>query len=165
MRYSVVPVTRDHARDIAGWRYPGAFAVYNFGDDVADTVTWALEPGNRVHVLLAEDGSLAAYCSYGVDGRVPGWRYDDSALDVGLGLRPELTGRGLGQRVLEAACAFAEASLGATSLRVTVAAFNERALEVCRRAGFREIAEFARPDGRGFRVLVRAGPASETSVS
>jgi [ribosomal protein S18]-alanine N-acetyltransferase len=117
-------------------------------------VAWALDPANRVHAVVWGDGSLVAYCSYD-DGRVPGWEYDDSALDVGVGLRPELTGQGLGQAVIESVIANAEDAFGESSFRVTVASFNTRALAVYRRAGFEEVAEFETPEGGLFTVLVR----------
>ncbi len=74
---------------------------------------------------------------------------DPSALDVGIGLRPDLTGRGMGTSVLEAILAFAQERHAPTGFRATVAAFNERSLRVCEKVGFRRDRTFVRRDPRG----------------
>ncbi|EFC86399.1 GNAT family N-acetyltransferase [Parafrankia sp. EUN1f] len=60
------------------------------------------------------------------------------ALFYGLGLRPDLTGRGLGERFVRAGLAFAHSIHGRRSVVLDVAAFNERAVRVYRRVGFTE---------------------------
>lgn len=155
MRFAIARLTEAHARDITGWPYEAEYALYSFGEDVEGTVNWALDPMNRIHAVVGADGSLVAYCSFGADGQVPGWEYDDTALDIGVGLRPELTGQGLGQAVIEAAVAHAEDAFEASNMRVTVAPCNERALTVCRRAGFEDVAQFEGRQGRSYTVLVR----------
>jgi GNAT superfamily N-acetyltransferase len=72
------------------------------------------------------------------------------ALDVGLGLRPDLIGRGLGAGFLDAISTFAARQLGHRRLRVTVAAWNLRAIRLYEKAGFRTGHTFTRdtPSGR-----------------
>ncbi|MCY7399402.1 MAG: hypothetical protein LH477_00300 [Nocardioides sp.] len=60
-----------------------------------------LDPEVGYHAVMAED-RLIGFRSFGPDGQVPGWEYDDSALDTGGGLRPELTGQSLGRAVISA---------------------------------------------------------------
>ena len=62
--------------------------------------------------------------------------------EIGLGLRPDLTGRGLGESFLRACLHFASAVLGAQSYTLAVAAFNRRAITVYERAGFQEVERF-----------------------
>ena len=63
-----------------------------------------LNPEVGYHAVMAED-RLIGFRSFGPDGQVPGWEYDDSALDTGGGLRPELTGASLRSRGhLDGAC-------------------------------------------------------------
>ena len=52
------------------------------------------------YFALTGDGTLIGFRSFGADGQVPGGAYDAAALDTGGGLRPELTGRGLGREAI-----------------------------------------------------------------
>ena len=60
----------------------------------------------------------------------------DDVAEIGLGLRPALTGRGLGAASLEAGLRFAADRFGARGFALAVAAFNRRAITVYERAGF-----------------------------
>ena len=57
-------------------------------------------------------------------------------MDFGLGLRPDLTGRGLGLAYLSAGLVFAGQRFKPSRFRLSVATFNERAIRVYERAGF-----------------------------
>lgn len=102
-------------------------------------------------------GELIGYRSFGPDGRVPGGVYDDAALDTGGGLRPSLTGRGLGRAAIATGLEFGRRRFAPVrAFRVTVASFNARALRVVTSLGFREVSSFtATTDGRPFEILVR----------
>ena len=67
-------------------------------------------------------GGLAAFRSFGPDGQVPGGTYDDSALDTGGGLQPDLVGQGLGHEAVAAGLAWGRARYAPAAFRVTVAA-------------------------------------------
>jgi len=54
---------------------------------------------------------------------------EDDLAELGLGLRPDLTGRGLGAELLAIGLHFAE-DLGAERCTLAVAAFNRRAITV-----------------------------------
>jgi len=93
--------------------------------------------------------------SFGQDGQVPGGSYDSSALDTGGGLRPDLTGKGLGREAISAGLEFGRREFAPGAFRVTVASFNERALRLVRSLGFRAAGSFlAATDGRSFEILV-----------
>ena len=106
--------------------------------------------------ITDEQVELVAYCCFGLDARVPGGDYDAPALDIGLGLRPDLTGQGKGLGYVQAVLGVVQHTVATDTFRVTVAEFNERAQKVWRRAGFRPVQRFVRPqDGRPFVVLLR----------
>lgn len=149
----IASLTREHAEDIATWRYDGLYDLYDMPGVDPDQL---LDPEAGYHAVLAHE-RLIGFRSFGSDGQVPGWDYDDSALDTGGGLRPELTGQGLGRTVISAGLAFGRARFAPPAFRVTVASFNARALHTVETLGFERVATFnASRDARGFDVLIRA---------
>jgi [ribosomal protein S18]-alanine N-acetyltransferase len=101
-----------------------------------------LDPQYAFYGMYGQQGDLQAYCSFGPDGQVAGGEYSTPALDIGLGLRPDLTGQGQGSRYVNAVIAFASSTYKPDRLRVTIAAFNRRALRVWEKAGFRVAQKF-----------------------
>ena len=75
--------------------------------------------------------------------------------EIGLGLRPDLTGRGLGECFVRACLRFASAALGAQSYTLAVAAFNRRAITVYERAGFQEAGRFEHFTNGGLHAFIR----------
>lgn len=148
----VAPLTREHALDLCTWRYDAPYDCYDMTGADPD---WLLQPESGFHALLAGD-RLVGFRSYGADGQVPGWDYDDRALDNGGGLRPELVGQGLGRQAISAGLAYGRARFAPRAFRVTVAGFNARALRTVESLGFERVGRFdAATDGRSFEVLVR----------
>ena len=74
----IAPLTRAYAQDIATWRYDPPYDVYDMAGADPDDL---LDPELGFHAVLAGD-RLIGFRSFGPDGRVPGWDYDDSALDM-----------------------------------------------------------------------------------
>lgn len=149
---SIGPLTREHAEDISTWRYDAPYAVYDMVGVPPDEL---LDPEVGFHAVMVED-RLIGFRSFGPDGQVPGWEYDSSALDTGGGLRPELTGQGLGRAVISAGLEFGRTRFAPSAFRVTVASFNARALHTVTALGFERVGAFrAVRDGREFDVLVR----------
>ena len=77
------------------WSYDAPYDVYDMTGAEPDEL---LDPAAGFHAVLACD-ELIGFRSFGPDGRVPGWDYDDTALDTGGGLRPSFTGQGFGRSV------------------------------------------------------------------
>ncbi len=148
----IAPLTLEHAEDISTWCYDAPYDVYDMVDATPEEL---LNPEIGYHAVMVED-RLIGFRSFGPDGQVPGWEYDDSALDTGGGLRPELTGQGLGRAVISAGLAFGRARFAPAAFRVTVASFNARALHTVASLGFEQVGSFkAIRDARDFDVLVR----------
>ena len=122
-------MTQEEAEAIADWQYEPPYDFYDWPADHRDLAE-LLDPARRGdHYFSARDaaGELIGFFGFGHKGDVVG---------VGVGLRPDLTGRGLGQSFLEAGLAFARERLTPTRFKLSVADFNARAIKVYERAGF-----------------------------
>ena len=148
MRFAFRPLTEDDARAMITWRYPGPYAFYAL--DAADLAEILAE----LPVYLAavdERGEVVGFFSWGPGAQTPGGHraglYPPDALDVGLGLRPDLVGRGLGPAFVAAGLAHLRQTLSPPPerFRLSVATFNERAIRAYARAGFRPGPRFLSP--------------------
>ena len=117
------------AEAVAGWRYPEPFSFYDWTadeDDLAELLD-ADRRGEAYFAVEDDDGELVGYFSFKPEGRT---------LVVGLGLQPDLTGRGLGSGFLAAGLDFGRERFAPEWFSLAVATFNERAIKVYERAGF-----------------------------
>ncbi len=135
-------------REFLEWRYAPPYDVYDLikvgatDEQIAAEAAYFLDPETRCHVICDEGGALVGFCTFGQDGQVPGGDYSAGALDIGLGMRPELTGQGNGRFLVRAVIDFAVATWQPPQLRVTIAEFNRRAQRVWRQAGFVQTQRF-----------------------
>ncbi len=136
------PATEQDVREFASWHYDPPYSVYDIDLTLDEAVAYFLEPAIRCHTLFDED-VMVGYCTFGHDAQVPGGDYDADGTDIGLGVKPEQTGSGLGHRFVAAVVAYALGTLDPPLLRVTIATGNTRALRVWTGAGFSEVSRFA----------------------
>ena len=145
------------ARQIADWQYEPPYDVYNCDPAQVEEHLWVLlNPHYHYYAVRNERGELIAFRCFGADAQVPGGDYSAEALDLGGGLRPDLTGKGLGASIIEASMEFARHTFAPQAFRATVAAFNQRALRVCEKIGYRPVQTFESiASGQDFVVLMR----------
>jgi RimJ/RimL family protein N-acetyltransferase len=159
--FRVEPINERDAREIVSWQYPEPYAMYDLSPDDAASVA---DPANGYFSVRDEAGNLVAFISLGAEARVPGGDYAEDALDVGGGIRPDLTGQGLGAQIIGLAVETGESRYGTRRFRATIAAFNQRAQRAAARAGFVPVSSFERPsDGLPFVILERPAPAGHPS--
>jgi [ribosomal protein S18]-alanine N-acetyltransferase len=130
MGYRFEPMSEPQARIVAGWHYAAPYDFYDWEadeDDLAELLDPARREG-RYFAVLGDRDDLVGFFGFGREG---------DAVEVGLGLRPDLTGRGLGLPFLLAGLEFARGRYAPARFRLAVATFNRRAIRVYERAGFR----------------------------
>ncbi|WP_018758081.1 GNAT family N-acetyltransferase [Paenibacillus terrigena] len=142
MTYLFQPMMRKHAESMMNWRYQEPYDFYNF--DNSEEMMSELMNGDYYSVFNDKDieSPIGFFC-IGNSARVPaGYTagiYNRSELmDVGLGLEPSQTGKGLGRIFVKEGMDYLRQLLNQEMFRLVVASFNERAIHVYRENGFVE---------------------------
>lgn len=115
---------------ITGWRYDPPYDFYDWDADPEDLAE-VRDPERRKSVYFSvrdEEGQLVGFFQF---------ERENDVVDVGLGLRPDLTGQGLGPGFLSSGLEFARGRFNPARFTLSVATFNDRAIAVYERAGFR----------------------------
>lgn len=117
--YRVRDLTDADLDEIATWRYGGAWSVYDSDG--------RLDPGlGYWGVVDTADDRLVGFGRLGEDARVPGLPEAVDTVDVGIGMRPDLVGRGTGAAFATAFLDFAATRTAAHRFRVVVKDWNAR---------------------------------------
>jgi ribosomal-protein-alanine N-acetyltransferase len=121
-------MTQEDAKAVARWHYPSPFSFYDWQ---TDDLSELLDPKLRADDFVAVDDDSA--------GLVGFFHYKPPhhpSLELGLGMHPDRTGRGLGQRFVEAGLEYACSRYAPAEFLLSVATFNRRAITVYERVGF-----------------------------
>ncbi|MGN6689276.1 MAG: GNAT family N-acetyltransferase [Actinomycetales bacterium] len=155
-------LTEAEAQEVRTWRYPPPFDLYDWGGEEDDSLEVYLRHeaegwGYYPVVEQQEDGvSLIGFVCFGAEARVRGQRVREEAVDVGAGVAPERVSRGVMTAMLPLALALAADQWPSAQVaRAAVAAFNERSLRLCERAGFVQTGVVTGAEGRAFVELER----------
>jgi [ribosomal protein S18]-alanine N-acetyltransferase len=139
---AIAELTQQEADEIAGWRYDPPYDFYDWSADVddLDELLDAAKRGDRYFSARDGTGALVGFFVLGCEEGIAG---------IGIGLRPDLTGRGLGLSFLENGLAFAKKRYAPDRFRLNVAEFNRRAIKVYERAGFTRTRSFVHETNGG----------------
>jgi RimJ/RimL family protein N-acetyltransferase len=133
----ILPMTTAYATQISGWAYENEYAVYSFAQ-TDDTMSELMN--GEYYAYLDTHDALAGYFCFGQSAQIPTIEkdaYPPDALDMGLGMRPDLCGQGLGYAFVKSGLAFAIKTFAPQQLRLSVTVFNLRAIRMYGKVGFR----------------------------
>ncbi|WNS45951.1 GNAT family N-acetyltransferase [Paenibacillus sp. MMS20-IR301] len=164
--YQIRLMDEQSAREILHWKYDAPYAMYNMMEDSDDSEDIEELMDGSYFGVRTPDGTLIGFFCYGRNAQVgggvqQGLYLDGTALDIGLGLRPELTGGGRGLAFLQAGMKFGQQNYPARRFRLSVAAFNLRAVSLYKKAGFLPGQRFVNRYGDSeteFLLMETAGP-------
>ena len=134
MRYVFAPMNQEYANAIvSNWHYDDVYTFYDMAADeddlriFMDTNNWR----DNIKAVLNEDDELAGWASFYTE---------NDEFWLSLGLRPDLTGQGLGVEFVSECVRYAMSHYKPTNdtIKLAVALFNQRAIKVYQRAGFVE---------------------------
>ena len=124
----------EYAEDISTWKYDDIYSFYNHNES---NITEYMD--GTYYACLDNDGDLIGYFCFGENARIPTIEddvYDDDFIDIGLGMKPSLCGKGQGLSFFLSGLNFAIKQFNTKQFRLSVAVFNERAIKVYKNAGF-----------------------------
>lgn len=154
MKLTFCKLEKEHALAIINWRYSFPYDYYNFdADTVQEDLHYLIDTKNNFWAILNLQGELEGYCSFGADGQVQGGDYSAEALDIGMGIRPDLVGQGHGKQYAQAVMEHGTSQYRVKQLRVTIAEFNKRAQQVWAKLGFEQVEKFIKV-GSGEKFVV-----------
>lgn len=134
--YLIEPMSSKYAQEISCWTYSDEYALYSFVQN-DDTINELMN--GEYFACLDSMQNLAGYFCFGKSARIPAVEsgvYGADELDIGLGLKPELCGKGFGYAFLKSGMEYAIRHFGAKNFRLTVACFNKRAVNLYGKLGF-----------------------------
>lgn len=141
--YILKKMTQTQAEDIASnWHYNDEYSFYDMDADEEDLVEF-LDPNQRKESTFAvmNGQDIIGYFSFN--------RVDKGTIDIGLGLKPNLTGNGRGVEFLRAGLDFAKFTYNPDYITLSVATFNQRAIKVYKKVGFKEVQTFMQTTNGG----------------
>jgi ribosomal-protein-alanine N-acetyltransferase len=137
-------LTAEEAQQPLGWHYPGRYATYD--------VTAPLGRESGFFAVEDDAGELVGFGCTGAEARVPGLEEEPGTVDVGYGMRPDLTGQGRGREFVGAVIEGVRAQRPEARLRMAILHWNGRSRRVAEAHGFGVVGRVGE-----FDVLVREG--------
>ncbi len=135
-------MTRDYAMNILEWKYESPYDFYN-NELTTESLNEFLE--NSYYAIFDKENLIGFFC-LGKSAQVPIGNqygaYSTDKVDIGLGMRPGLTGKGYGKEFLMYILNHIDNSNPDIVLRLTVAEFNQRAIHLYKKFGFEQELEF-----------------------
>ncbi|MCZ0702888.1 ribosomal-protein-alanine N-acetyltransferase [Natronobacillus azotifigens] len=137
MVYQFSVITQEQAENIAfNWHYDGEYSFYDMEADEEDLAEF-LHPEKRGNSIFAvtKENELVAFFSFS--------QVNENTADIGLGMRPDLTGKGDGIKFLKAGIDFIQSQCKPKKITLSVATFNQRAIKLYRKVGFKDVETFS----------------------
>ncbi|WP_404451527.1 GNAT family N-acetyltransferase [Virgibacillus necropolis] len=136
-------MTKDLAVDALQWRYEKPYDLYN-NELNSEAIDEMLD--NSYFGIVNEENELIGYYCTGISARVPAGNkinaYDEERIDIGVGLKPNLTGKGFGSTFFSFILEDIVRTHPNIPMRLTVATFNKRAIRLYEKFGFVEQKKF-----------------------
>lgn len=153
MEFTTRKMVDKYAIEILRWKYEVPYDLYNnilSGEAILELTR------NSYKAILADEKVVGFFCT-GEDAQVPLGHefgaYADDFIDIGLGMKPELTGKGLGSSFFDYVLDEIQRETS-KCIRLTVADFNTRAIHLYEKFNFVKKQEFLRNDMK-FIVMVK----------
>lgn len=148
-------MNEERANDILDWKYEKPYDFYN--NELTDEAMEEMLDGTY-YALVNEKKECIGFFCIGANAQVPIGRrfgfYAEDFVDMGLGMNPNLVGKGSGFEFCSFIVKFIKENYKNTPIRLTVAIFNQRAIHLYKKLGFVKVNEF-RTDSTEFMTMIK----------
>jgi len=131
-----------YATEILKWKYEEPYDFYN-NEFCDESLKEFLE--SPYYSIVNEKEEIVGFFCTGTSAQVPKGHdygaYIDDCIDVGIGMKPELTGIGYGAAFFSFVLSELQREKSCP-LRLTVATFNTRAINLYEKLGFEKVMDF-----------------------
>ncbi|MDN6640689.1 MAG: GNAT family N-acetyltransferase [Tetragenococcus sp.] len=130
-------MTQKEADEIADyWKYPEPYDFYNMTADKEDydEIVDPLARGDKFFSITKGQELIGFFCIFPKEPAT-------GEIELGLGMKPELTGKGLGEVFVELIVEYLQANYLDQVIWLSVADFNQRALKVYKQVGFNYVTD------------------------
>jgi ribosomal-protein-alanine N-acetyltransferase len=138
-------MNKEYANEIAyDWKYRGAYSFYDMTADEDDLMEFLNEDNWKEHyfAVLNDKNELVAFCSY---------FFECEVMWIGFGLKPGLTGKGIGTEFAAAGIDFGvkKFEYKQNYIMLAVALFNKRAIKAYEKIGFQFVERYIQKTNGG----------------
>ncbi|WP_102275364.1 GNAT family N-acetyltransferase [Cytobacillus massiliigabonensis] len=144
MQFYIRKMTEHFAIEILSWKYEAPYDFYN-NDLCSENIRELLD--DKYYAVINEKDQLFGFFCIGSSAQVPigseYGAYTEDHIDIGLGMKPEFTGKGYGDSFFTYILEYIKKTYNDKNIRLTVAKFNHRAIHLYEKLGFKRRAEFA----------------------
>ncbi len=137
MYFNFTKMNKEYAEEIAyNWKYRAKYSFYDMTEDKEDLEEF-LNPDKweDTYAVLNDNDDLVGFYSY---------YFKDEIIWLGFGLKPELTGKGLGEKFVQKGIDYGIKTYKYDKdyIMLAVAEFNKRAINLYKKLGFNTVEKY-----------------------
>lgn len=145
MKYTFISMNKEYAYEIAySWKYNNPYSFYDMTADEDDLKEFLNEDSwtGQYFAVLNDKNELVGFYSF---------VFENEIMWIGLGLKPELTGRKIGTEFVTAGINFGvkKFNYNHNCIMLAVAYFNKRAIKVYEKIGFKFVERYMQKTNGG----------------
>lgn len=133
-------MSQKSAEEIAKWHYEEPYDFYDMSNDEEDLHELLCERGDHYFEVIENHVCIGFYSIM----------EEDDHIEIGLGLRPDFTGKGHGKKFLEDLLDYISLNYEKKKIVLRVASFNSRAIHLYEKCGFNRIRSFVQATNGSF---------------
>ncbi|UOQ92194.1 GNAT family N-acetyltransferase [Halobacillus shinanisalinarum] len=137
MKLIINNMNKNLATHILNWKYERPYDFYNNevnGEEIKERLD------GSYYALSDEQGEVIGFFCFGATAQIPIGNqygvYNENFVDMGLGMNPDYVGKGHGYDFCSFIINYIRENYEGTSIRLSVATFNKRAIHLYEELGF-----------------------------